>query len=105
MKAPRRHTQQDAWCATLRRAVVPWCLPVAFGATIAGCAHAQAKTQPELPPLEMPAPPPRVVEANEPTQAPQIALPQGPATNIRPPAQPPAQRTDAPRQPEPPKTD
>jgi hypothetical protein len=45
----------------------------------------------------MPAPPPRVVEVNEPAQPPQIALPEAPRTNIRPqpPATPP--RTDAAR--------
>ena len=35
-------------------------LPVA-----AGCTHAQAKTTPEMPPLEMPAPPPREVQPVE----------------------------------------
>jgi hypothetical protein len=76
---------------------------IVLPALAVGCAHPQAKTQPELPPLEMPAPPPRVVEATEPTPPQQIALPEGPRT-IRPqaPATPP--RADVAR-PEAPKPD
>jgi hypothetical protein len=70
----------------------------------AGCAHGQAKTIVELPPLTMPEAPPRVVEAIEPQPPPVVSLPDEPRTNIRPrPA--PAQRTDTARPPEPPKTD
>ncbi len=81
----------------VRRACLALCICACPAALAAGCAHAQARTQPELPPLDMPAPPPRVVEANEPAQPPQIALPEAPSTNIRPqpPATPP--RTDAAR--------
>jgi hypothetical protein len=70
----------------------------------AGCTHAQAKMQPELPPLDVPAPPPRVVEATEPVRPPQIALPEGPPTNVRTQPQPPP-RADVPRSTEPPKSD
>jgi len=78
---------------------------IALPALASGCAHAQAKTQPELPPLEMPAPPPRVVEATEPAQPPQIALPEGPRTNIRPQPVTAPPRPDAARPPDVPKPD
>ena len=56
------------------RALMPICV---LGATLlSGCAHGQAKTVVELPPLDMPAAPPRVVEATEPQQ-PELALRQG----------------------------
>ena len=59
----------------------------------AGCAHAQAKTTPDMPALEMPAPPPRDVEPNE-AEAPQpVPLVAEPARNTparpRPAAPPP----------------
>ncbi|MFN7917222.1 MAG: hypothetical protein U0Q55_17900 [Vicinamibacterales bacterium] len=74
-------------------------------ALCAACAHKPVKAVAELPPLDMPAPPPRVVEVAEPQQPPVVALPDEPRTTIRTrPAQP-AQRTDAPRPAEPPKTD
>lgn len=76
---------------------------VVAGATFASCAHAVASTVVELPPLEMPEPPPRVVEVIEPEPLPVTSLPEEPRTNVRSrPAQP--ARPDAPR-PEPPKTD
>lgn len=72
---------------------------------ITGCAHKPVKAVAELPPLDMPAPPPRVVEVAEPQQPPVVALPDEPRTTIRTrPAQP-AQRADTPRPAEPPKTD
>jgi hypothetical protein len=71
----------------------------------AACTHAQAKTQPELPPLEVPAPPPRVVQATETAPPPQIALPEGPRTDIRAQPKTPPTRTEAPRSPEPPRGD
>lgn len=74
---------------------------VVFGcAGAAACAHGQAKTLAEMPPLEMPAPPPRLVEVVEPPEEPVAAAPQVPSTAIAPPA-PPAERRGAPRAPEP----
>jgi hypothetical protein len=71
--------------------------------TLVSCAHATASTVVELPPLEMPEPPPRVVEVIEPEPLPVVALPEEPRTNVRSrPAQP--ARQDSPRQ-EPPKAD
>ena len=71
--------------------------------TLASCAHAVASTTVELPPLEMPEPPPRVVEVIEPEPSlPVVALPEEPRTNVR--SRPLPPRTDLPRQ-EPPRTD
>lgn len=71
--------------------------------TLVSCAHATASTVVELPPLEMPEPPPRVVAVVEPEPLPVVVLPEEPHTTVRSrPAQPP--RQDAPRQ-EPPKGD
>ena len=72
--------------------------------TAVGCAHPQAKTVIELPALEMPSAPPRVVEAAEPQQAPIIALPDEATPSLRPrPAV--APRAEAPRPPEPAKVE
>jgi hypothetical protein len=70
----------------------------------AACAHGQANTIAELPPLQMPEAPPRVVEPAEPTLPAVVALPDEPRTNL-PPRPTPPQRTDAPRPSEPPKSD
>lgn len=76
----------------------------AVGAGMAGCTHAQAKAVVELPALDMPAAPPRVVEVVEAPPTPQIALPDEPVTNLRPrPA--PATRQENSRPQEPPKTE
>lgn len=47
-----------------------WWLLVAVPLAAAGCAHASAKTMPEMPALDMPAPPPRDVEPAEPDAPP-----------------------------------
>ncbi len=93
MKATCEHVR-----GCLRSAVV---VSAAIG--LSACAHAKARTLVELPPLEMPAPPPRVVEASEPPQSPVIALPDEQPTTLR--RSEPAQRTDAPRATEPPKVE
>jgi hypothetical protein len=70
----------------------------------AACTHAQAKATPEMPPLEMPAPPPRDVQPNDVEAPPPVSLVTEPAHNpparLRPAATPP--RTEAPKT-EPPK--
>src|SRR5688572_23577624 len=73
----------------------------------AGCSRAQARVVPELPALDVPAPPPRIVEAVLPEEPP--TLPAEPVEQIRltpaKPAKPvPAQRVDTPK-PEPPKVE
>jgi len=86
------------------RALMPMCV---FAATLlSACAHGHAKTVAELPPLDMPAAPPRVVEAAEPQQPAVVSLPDEPRTNLPPRAATPAQRTTDPQRPsEPPKGD
>ena len=84
-------------------AFLPFCL-AALPLILTGCIHAQAKTTPEMPALEMPAPPPRDVEPNE-AEAPQpVSLVAEPARNMparpRPAPQPPKPE---PPKPEPPK--
>ena len=72
----------------------------------AGCTHAQAKTTPDMPALEMPAPPPRDVEPTGVEAPPPVSLATEPARNTparpRPSAPPP--RVEAPKA-EPPKPD
>ena len=73
------------------------------------CTRAKAKTVPDVPPLEMPAPPPRDVEPNEAEPPPPVSLPQEPARTPTPrprPATPTreARPNDTPK-PEPPKTE
>lgn len=84
------------------RALMPICV---LGATLlSACAHGQAKTVVELPPLDMPAAPPRVVEATEPQQPAVVSLPDEPRTNLPRPATP-AQRPVDQRAPDLPKPD
>jgi hypothetical protein len=88
---------------SLASTLLPVCLLVLCGFS-AACAHGQAKTVAELPPLAMPEAPPRVVEPTEPQPPAVVALPDEPRTNLRPrPA--PAQRADTPRPNEPARTD
>lgn len=75
-----------------------FCAIALLTAGVSACAHAKAATVAELPPLDMPSPPPRVVEAAEPQQPPLIALPGGPSSIERP-APPP--RAESPRSAEP----
>jgi len=68
-------------------------LTVVVGAASAACASAIAKAAPDRPPLEVPAPPPKVVEPS-PRPEPAVVdpvpeLPPAQASNPRPPRQPP----------------
>ncbi len=57
------------------------CVLMLMAPLAAGCAHAQAKTSPEMPALDMPSPPSREVEPTE-VEAPQpVGLPTEPAHN------------------------
>jgi hypothetical protein len=85
------------------------CVVAVFALLAAGCGGAAkaARTTPENPPLDMPAPPTRDVEPNDVTAPPPVPLPQEPARSAPPrprPAPPPANqpRADVPRT-EPPK--
>ena len=75
-------------CGDLR-----WLL-VAVPIALTGCTHAQAKTTPDMPALEMPAPPPRDVEPHEvepPVPVPLVAEPARTApSRPRPPVREPA---------------
>src|SRR3954454_5032175 len=79
---------------------------VVAGAT--GCTRAKAKTTPDVPTLDMPAPPPRDIEKNESEPPPPMPLPQEPTRNTpaRPRPQPaaPAPRANEPVRTEPPKS-
>jgi hypothetical protein len=80
--------------------VVPLLLTVGGPLLFTGCAHAQAKTTPDTPGLQMPAPPPRDVEPTEVEAPPPVGLVPEPARNT--PARP---RSAPPQRPEPPKTE
>jgi len=87
------------------RASVHLCICALIAGSVAACAHGEAKTIVELPPLAMPEAPPRVVEATEPQQPTVVSLPDEPRTTLRPRASAPAQRTETPKPAETPKTD
>jgi hypothetical protein len=75
---------------------------LAIAPLISGCLHASAKTVVDTPPLEMPVPPPRVIETVEVTPPAPLALPEEPPRQpVSPPAPPappvrPAPRAEAP---------
>jgi hypothetical protein len=73
----------------------------------AGCTRAQANVVPELPPLDVPAPPPRYVEAApvEPPAPPPPPEEPEPAPPVRPRAAPAVQQRPEPAKPEPPKVE
>lgn len=55
------------------------CCAALLALTVAGCTHAHAKTSPQSPPLDVPAPPPRDVEPVDDETPPPVPLPQEPA--------------------------
>jgi outer membrane biosynthesis protein TonB len=77
------------------------CLLGALAMAVSGCTHAHAKTPAEMPPLEMPQPPPRITEPVD-TETPEpMPLVEEPARHAptRPrPAPPPSPRPEQPRQ-------
>lgn len=86
------------------KTLLAFVLVTTVAAGLAGCTHAQATAVVELPALDMPPAPPRVVEVVEPPPTPQIALPDEPVTNL-PPRPTPATRQDNPRPQEPAKAE
>jgi outer membrane biosynthesis protein TonB len=83
------------------------CVVAASLLVAGGCTRAQARVVPELPPLDVPAPPPRIVEAVEPPPPPLPAEPQEPVQTIAPkprPTPPVQQRTEPVKQ-DPPKVE
>lgn len=96
------HAPEDGRDARRTRVpvVVLLCALAALACGTAACAHTEAATVIELPPLHVPPAPPRVVEASEPPPPPLIALPDEPPTSLRPrPTQ--TQRPETPRPSEP----
>jgi hypothetical protein len=85
------------------RTAAGWSVPLALAALLAsGCTHAAAKTSPDLPPLDVPAPPPRDIEPVD-AEAPQpVPLPEEPARRAPARARP-QPRASEPPKPEPPK--
>jgi type IV secretory pathway VirB10-like protein len=83
-------------------------LALAIGPLISGCLHASARTIVDSPPLEIPAPPPRIIETVEVTPPAPLSLPEEPPRQpVSPPvaAVPPARpvpRAEAPVRSEPP---
>jgi outer membrane biosynthesis protein TonB len=77
-----RQEGQDTAVRSCLSALLPFCLSaLPLILIVSGCAHAQAKTTPDMPALEVPAPPPRDAEPNE-TEAPQpVPLVAEPARN------------------------
>ncbi len=105
---------------TARARIVAGLLAVALGAPLAtSCTRAHAKVTPEVPPLEVPPPPPRVVEPTETETPPPVPLvkeparhtnPQAPrqthpAESPRPEVKPEPAKPEAAPAPEPPKTE
>ena len=80
-------------------ALLPFCL-AALPLLLTSCTHAAARTTPEMPALEMPAPPPRDVEPAEVEAPPPVPLAIEPARNT--PARP---RASSPPRPEAPRAD
>lgn len=83
------------------------CCAIALSVASAGCRRLSARTVPEPPPLDMPAPPPRVVEAADAEPPPSGTLVNPPAggapSSRRPPARAEAPKLEPPK-PEPPAT-
>ena len=109
--------RQDGWKAPFYlpaflpscvSAFLPFCLsalPLILSALpllLTGCTHAQAKTTPDMPALEMPVPPPRDVEPNETEAPPPVPLEAEPACNT--PSRP-RPVTREPAKPDPPKAE
>jgi hypothetical protein len=90
------------------KAITYWLLcGVAASFAAAGCARAQAKVVPEMPPLDVPAPPPRFVDAAEVEPPPPPPPPEdpAPAPPVRPRAAPTVQQQRPEPKPEPPRVE
>ena len=83
-------------------------LALAIGPLISGCLHASAKTTVDSPPLDIPAPPPRIIETAEVIPPAPLSLPEEPPRQpVSPPVTAvaparPAPRAEAPARSEPP---
>lgn len=98
-----RHTEAtDTLKALCSRLIFATSVLGLLGGT-SGCLRAHAKTVAEPPPLDIPAPPPRIVEANDPEMPQPVGLPGEPAHNTPARPRPAPPRAEAPRPAEPPK--
>ena len=102
------HDLQNTGMQMCRRSVLALLYVCLVACLASGCVRARARTAPTVPPpLDVPLPPPRLVEAAEPTPPPEpLTMPAEPerSTLPRPPTPPvPAQQTESSKQPEPPK--
>ncbi len=103
------HDRQNTGRLTCRRSIVALLYVCLVAGLASGCVRARARTTPTVtPPLDVPLPPPRLVEAAEEPPPPEpLTLPAEPAhsTLPRPPRTPPvpAQQTESAKPPEPPK--
>lgn len=79
---PARYLAQAALCVLV------------LGVATPACVRGEAKTRPDVP-LNMPVPPPRLVEASDPASPPIVGLPQEPVHTVPPRPVPPPQRTEA----------
>jgi len=90
----------------LGRAVLLGVWVLGCATVAAGCAKARAESAPDGPPLEMPAPPPRVLAPVDQPLPATAAVPEIPIVEPRPPVRPPVRRpngaTEAEARPEPP---
>jgi hypothetical protein len=98
-----RHTAMPPRC----RSVLAFLHVCLVAGLASGCVRTHARTTPNVPPLDVPLPPPRLVEAAETTPPPEpLTLPAEPVRSTLPrPRTPPvpAQQTESTKPPEPPK--
>jgi outer membrane biosynthesis protein TonB len=95
-----RRSEGRTFCRAAVDLGLPGLLPFCLAAlSLTGCTHAQAKTTPEMPALEMPPPPPRDVEPSEAEAPPPMPLVAEPARTApaRPRPAPAAPRPETPR--------
>jgi outer membrane biosynthesis protein TonB len=103
------YDRQSTGTLTWRKSVLALLQVCLVAGLASGCIRARARTAPSItPPLDVPLPPPRLVEAAEEPPPPEpLTLPAEPARSTlpRPPRTPPvpAQQTEAAKPPEPPK--
>jgi hypothetical protein len=98
---------QNTGMQPCRRSVVAFLLVCLAAGLASGCVRARARTTPDPPALDVPLPPPRLVEAAETPPPEPLSLPAEPARSTLPrPKTPPApvqQQTESSKPPEPPK--
>ena len=93
-------------CAFLQMCSRAFLLVCIAAFLVSGCVRAHARTEPEPPPLDAPAPPPRKVEARTPEAPPPVTLVEpGPTVLAPPPPVPSTQQRPDPTRPEPPKVE